>query len=144
MNKRSYLALAFCAAASSAFATPKCDQETTQGTWVYTCEGTLPAPSATPTRILGRCTTSRSAFWNCEGTANVGGQILSQILHGQANNLPNCTGRIVYAQTLGGAPAGTLDIQYVIYDKGDAISGLPVNSGGVLSCTLKRIGNGPD
>ncbi len=144
MKKSSYLILALCAVTSSALASPKCDQETTQGTWVYTCEGTLPAPGQTATRILGRCTTSKSALWTCEGTVNLGGQIIAQGLRGQAYNNQNCTGRISYVQTLGGAPAGNLDIVYVVSDKGDEINGLPVNTGGVLSCSLKRIGNGSD
>ena len=129
---------------SSAVAGPRCDQETTHGSWVYTCEGTLPVPAQTNTRILGRCTASKTGYFNCEGTANVGGSIVAQLLQGQANNQANCTGRIVYNQSLGGAPAGTLDIQYVISEKGDAINGLPTNTGGVLSCSLKRIGNGGD
>jgi hypothetical protein len=144
MNRSSYAAFALCAFATSAFASQKCDQETTQGTWAYTCEGTLPVPSQTATRLLGRCTASRSGFWDCEGSANLGGQILPQVLHGQATNFPNCTGKISYVQTIAGAPAGTLDINYVIHSKGDAISGLPTNSGGVLSCSLHRIGNTPD
>ncbi len=144
MNKRPYAALLLCAFASSAFAGPRCDQETTQGSWVYTCEGTLPAPAQTATRLLGRCTASRSGYFNCEGNVNLGGTIIPQLLQGQANKNPNCTGRIIYAQTLGGAPAGPLDVQYVISEKGDAINGLPTNSGGVLSCRLVRIGNGGD
>jgi hypothetical protein len=75
---------------------------------------------------------------------NLGGQIVTQGLRGQANTQQNCTGRISYVQTLGGAPAGNLDINYVIHSKADAISGLPTNTGGVLSCSLHRIGNAPD
>jgi hypothetical protein len=63
---------------------------------------------------------------------------------GQANNQANCTGDISYVQTLGGAPAGTLEINYVVSRGGDAISGLPTNSNGVLSCSLRRIGKGSD
>lgn len=139
MNTRSLVALATLAAASAAHAAPQCTQQTTRGTWMYTCEGTLPAPSPTPTRILGTCTGSPSGYFTCAGSVNLGGQIIAQGLIGQAINLPNCTGTISYAQTLGGAPAGTLDIQYVISEGGGAINGLPVNSGGVLACVLKRI-----
>ena len=139
MNKCFYVAVACGAVSLSTFAGSRCEQDTTEGTWMYTCEGSLPAPTQTSTRILGRCTTSKQAIWSCEGTVNLGGQIIAQSLRGQANNVPNCTGTISYAQTLGGAPAGSLDIQYVIFDKGDAISGLPVNSGGILSCSLRRI-----
>jgi hypothetical protein len=66
--------------------------------------------------------------------------IIAQHLEGQAKNQADCTGTISYTQTLGGAPAGTLDIDYVISEGGLAINGLPVNTGGVLSCSLKRIG----
>lgn len=117
-----------------------CTQQTTRGQWMYTCEGILPFPApATPTRMLGTCSTSRSAYWSCTGTVNVGGSILSQVLQGQANNQPDCTGTIAYTHTLGGAPAGTLEINYVVYNGGRAISGLPTNSGGVLACSLRRI-----
>lgn len=147
------LRIAFCAyagmlgAAPLASAAPPCTQQSTWGAWMYTCEGLLPGPPAgalTPTRILGTCSASRSAYWTCEGTVNLGGLIVSQGLVGQANNHANCTGTISYEQTLGGAPAGLLDIRYVVHDGADAISGLPVNPGVVLSCSLRRIGRGAD
>ena len=49
------------------------------------------------------------------------------------------TGNISYEQSLGGQPAGQLNIKYVVFDQGDVIQGLPTNSGGVLACSLKRI-----
>ena len=48
---------------------------------------------------------------------------MAQELHGQAHNNSDCTGSIIYEQTLGGQPAGTLQITYVIFDQGDAIKG---------------------
>jgi hypothetical protein len=116
-----------------------CAAHTTRGTWMYTCEGTLPAPAQTATRILGSCTASKTGYFNCSGTVNLGGQILSQGLQGQATTLPNCTGTISYSQTVAGFPAPNLDINYVVTEGGGAINGLPTNSGGVLSCSLKRI-----
>lgn len=116
-----------------------CNAATTTGAWVYTCEGTLPAPTQTNTRILGNCTASRTGYFSCTGTVNLGGQILSQGLNGQATTLQNCTGTISYAQTVGGYPAPNLDITYVVSQVGGVINGLPTNSGGVLACTLKRI-----
>jgi hypothetical protein len=136
--------LVVLAIASPSFAATPCTPQTTRGSWMYTCEGSLPAPTPTPTRMLGNCTSSKSAAWNCTGTVNLGGQILPQTLQGVATNLPNCTGTISYAHTLGGAPAGMLDIRFVIHDGGNAISGLPVNSGGVLSCALRRIASEED
>jgi hypothetical protein len=141
--------LGLCAAVSSSFAAPSaaqqpCTAQTTKGSWMYTCEGTLPAPTQTATRILGRCSAARSGYFSCDGTVNLGGQIIVQGLQGQATTLPNCTGTISYAQTLGGAPAGQLDINYVVSEGGDVINGLPTNTGGVLSCTLKRIDKGQD
>jgi hypothetical protein len=62
-----------------------------------------------------------------------------QELHGQAQNNADCTGNITYEQSLAGQPAGQLKINYVIFDQGDAIKGLPTNSGGGLTCSLKRI-----
>lgn len=118
---------------------PPCSAQTTRGAWMYTCEGTLPAPAQTATRILGNCTASKTGYFSCTGTVNLGGQILSQGLLGQATTLPNCTGTISYNQTIAGYPAPNLDINYVVSEGGSAINGLPTNSGGVLSCTLKRI-----
>jgi hypothetical protein len=129
---------------TTASAAGSCTPQTTRGDWVYTCEGLLPAPALTPTRILGTCTASKTGYFNCSGTVNLGGQIIPQTLMGQANNQANCTGDISYVQTLGGAPAGTLEINYVVSRGGDAISGLPTNSNGVLSCSLRRIGKGSD
>lgn len=139
MNNKLILLVAAACCSTGAFASGNCAPQSTQGAWMYTCEGLLPAPALTPTRILGTCSASKSAYWTCTGTVNLGGLIVPQGLTGQAQNLPNCTGTISYAQTLGGAPAGTLDINYVIFGGGDSISGLPTNSNGVLSCTLRRI-----
>ncbi|MCU0768295.1 MAG: hypothetical protein MUD07_02515 [Burkholderiaceae bacterium] len=129
-------------AADAAHASRPCNNELTRGNWVYTCEGTLPGPPAgaqTDTRILGSCSASGTGFFTCTGTVNLGGLILPQGLQGQASTLPSCRGTISYAQTIGGAPAPNLDIEYVVSEGGDAISGLPTNSGGVLSCSLRRI-----
>lgn len=140
MSKRLLIGVILGVGASTALAGMPCHQQTTRGTWAYTCEGTLPTPSPTSTRMLGTCVASKSAYWNCEGNVNLGGQIIPHSLQGQASNNANCTGFISYAHTLGGVPAGTLDITYVIANNGNELSGLPVNSGGVLSCSLKRIG----
>jgi hypothetical protein len=48
-------------------------------------------------------------------------------------------GHDVYQTAVFGQPGPNLDIQYVVWDDGDRISGLPVNSGGVLSCSLHRM-----
>ena len=123
---------------SFAIAAPQCTQQTTRGNWGFTCEGELPAGGAS-LRSLGTCTASRTGFWDCTATVNLGGQIVPQELHGQAHNNADCTGNISYEQSLGGQPAGQLNIKYVVFDQGDVIKGLPTNSGGVLACSLKRI-----
>jgi hypothetical protein len=137
------LALAGLAtAAHSTHASRPCAADTTRGNWVYTCEGTLPGPPAgaqTDTRILGTCTASRTGVFTCTGTVNLGGLILPQGLQGQAVTQPSCRGTISYTQTIGGAPAPNLDIEYVVSEGGDVINGLPTSSGGVLSCSLRRI-----
>ena len=107
--------------ASTAFAAPACKQHTTTGTWAFKCEGELPV--AVPARSLGTCVTSKEAYWRCTGQANAGGTILQQELQGQASNHADCTGNIVYDQKINGAPAGQLDINYVIVDNGNAIWG---------------------
>ncbi len=150
MNKHLIASLGLCAAMSSAVAGPSsspppCNAQTTKGSWMYTCEGTLPTPTQTATRILGSCRASKTGFFSCQGSVNLGGgPIIAQGLEGQAYTLPNCTGTISYAQTLGGTYVGQLDINYVVSEGGAAINGLPTNSGGVLSCTLKRIDKGAD
>jgi hypothetical protein len=130
------LALATLAAAP-VLAEPACTQRTTAGSWAFKCEGEVPV--GVPTRSLGTCTTSRDAFWQCGGQINAGGTILQQQVRGQAQNNADCTGTIVYTQTINGAPAGQLNIDFVILDHGNTIWGLPLNSGGVLACTLNRI-----
>jgi hypothetical protein len=141
MHKQLLVGLILCAGVSSAFAAPACNQQTTRGSWVYICEGTIPtAPGESASaRILGTCNASRLGFFNCTGYVNLGDGPIPQTLQGQANNNADCTGTISYTQTLGGAPAGTLDIDYVVSEGGTAINGLPVNPGALLSCTLKRI-----
>lgn len=136
------LLLAAAVLAAPAHASRSCSADTTQGRWMYACEGTLPGPPAgaqTATRILGACSASRTGVFTCEGTANLGGLILSQGLVGQALTQASCRGTISYTQTIGGAPAPNLDIEYVISERGERIDGLPVNSGGVLACVLRRI-----
>lgn len=133
------LLTAALATALPAHATRPCTADLTKGRWMYTCEGTLPAPEQTNTRILGNCLASKTGFFSCTGTANLGGGILTQGLEGQSQTLPNCTGTISYAQTINGSYVGQLDIRYVVSEGGDAIDGLPVNSGGVLACKLRRI-----
>lgn len=137
---KSIAALLLLAVCASSQAGTSCTQQTTRGTWMYSCEGSLPAPNPTPTRMLGTCAASATGYWTCTGNVNLGGQIIPHALQGQAHNQPDCTGFISYTHTLGGAPAGTLDIQYVISGGGLALDGLPTNSGGVLSCSLHRIG----
>ena len=143
MIKPLSLLLILGAGMSQAYADPSCNQQTTRGAWTYTCEGQLPTPSPTATRMLGTCSASRTGYWTCSGNVNLGGQIIPQGLTGQAYINQNCTGTISYNHTLGGQPAGTLDIDYVVSVGGMQIDGLPVNSGGVLSCSLKRIGLTP-
>ena len=44
---------------------------------------------------------------------------------------------------INGTPAGQLQIDYVILENGSEIWGLPLNSGGVLACTLRRMDREP-
>lgn len=58
MNKICVAMLSLCAFSAPVLANSNasCNAQTTKGAWVYTCEGTLPAPTQTAARILGRCT----------------------------------------------------------------------------------------
>ena len=135
MKPKLIVLVAALGATTSALPAPHCTQHTTRGQWMYTCEGDLGAPA----QGLGTCTASPTAFWQCRGRVNVGGGIHQQTFVGQAHNNEDCTGTISYETTLDGQPSGVLHIDYVIYDQGGAIKGLPLNSGGVLACSLKRI-----
>ncbi|MDH5287502.1 MAG: hypothetical protein OEX23_12835 [Betaproteobacteria bacterium] len=133
-----FFAILGIAAAPAIADSGSCSQQTTRGYWGYTCEGEYPVGQ--PVRLLGTCTSSKTAFWQCNGSANLSGAfVLPQVLNGQAYNASDCTGTITYTQTLGGEPAPDLHINYVILDQGGAIQGLPTNSGQVLACSLKRI-----
>ena len=137
MNYRICLLIVASGMALPVMAEPQCSAQTTRGTWLYTCEGELPV--GVPARILGTCETSRSGFFDCTGKANAGGTVLTQGLRGQSQTAPDCTGNISYTQSFNGnVLPGTLDIYYVVSENGDRIDGLPINSGGVLSCSLKR------
>lgn len=142
MKRYACCAAVIAIVATPTFAGPACTQRTTAGNWAARCEGELPAPpSGAPalTRLLATCTATREGVFTCAGTANLGGAIVVQTLVGTAQNEPDCTGFIHYEQTFNGQPAPPLDITYVISDSGDQIWGLPLNSGGVLACTLQRI-----
>jgi hypothetical protein len=128
--------------ATPALANNSCNAQTTRGFYGFTCDGYL-APAAgaplQPARSLGTCNSDRNGNITCEATVNVGGQPLQQALKGQAMNNADCTGTITYQQTIFGQPAPDLHIRYFILNDGDTLHGLPLDSGQVLSCTLKRI-----
>ena len=142
MNSKLIVLMLSLGITTPALAAPQCAQHTTRGQWMYTCEGEL---FGAPARGLGTCTASSSAFWQCSGRLNVGGVVQTQTFVGQAHNKEDCTGTIAYDTTLGGQPTGTLNIDYVIYEQGGAIKGLPVDppAGGVLACSLKRMSISP-
>jgi hypothetical protein len=124
---------------------PLCTAQTTAGYWGYTCEGEV-APFG-PVRLLGTCTSSKSAYWDCTGTLKTAEAALDQTLQGQAYNEANCTGKIDYTAAFPPYPPGPgniLSINYVILDHGDTIQGLPTNAGYVVSCSLKRISRPAD
>src|SRR4029453_12833628 len=102
MKRQACFAAIVATIMSPAFGGAFCDQKTTAGMWSFRCEGELPAPSPTPTRSLGTCTTTRDAYWTCSGSVNLGGAILSQAVQGQAQNNADCTGFIHYEQTING------------------------------------------
>ena len=130
MKLHNLVAIGIALLASPALGAPACTQRMTTGTWAFKCEGELPV--GVPTRSLGTCATSQSAYWQCTGQINAGGTILQQELQGQAANNSDCTGTIMYDQKINRASAGQVEINYVILDNGNAIWGLPLNSGGVL------------
>jgi hypothetical protein len=131
-----------CLIATPVLATQACDALTTRGFYGFTCDGYLapvPGTSLQPARSLGTCNADRSGIFTCEATVNVAGQPLQQALRGQAVTNADCTGTITYQQTISGHPVPDLHIRYFVLNDGDTIKGLPLDSGQVLSCTLKRI-----
>lgn len=151
MRKRLFVLAPMLFIALPALAGQFCSQQTTRGTWEYTCEGYLPlqgSPQLLPARLLGTCNVTKAGDWDCLGSANIGGiavieqtQDQGQVLQGHATNNADCTGKITYAQTIFGTKVADLNIRYVIWDGGDRISGLPVDGGQVLACSLHRISN---
>ena len=113
---------------------PMCTAQTTAGYWGYTCQGEV---YGEPVRLLGTCTSSKGAYWDCTGTFKMSTFAAPQTLQGTATNEANCTGTIDY--TVNSDNDQHLYINYVIYDHGDTIQGLPTNDGFVVSCSLKRI-----
>src|ERR1700738_3552733 len=143
MKKSILIALGSCFVALPALSAQHCTQDTTRGTWEYTCEGVLSPAAGVPmlnTRLLGTCSASSTAHWDCEGSANVGGQVVDQALHGDAVNNSDCTGEITDDNYIfGQRQPEDLVIRFVIRDKGDTINGLPVQSGQILACVLHRM-----
>jgi hypothetical protein len=147
MKKSILIALGSCFVTLPAIAAQHCTQETTRGTWEYTCEGLLsPAVGVPlqPTRLLGTCSASSTAHWDCLGSANIGGFVVDQgqVLRGDAVNNRDCTGEITYADYIFGTrQPDDIVIRYVIRDNGDKINGLPISPNQVLSCVLNRMSN---
>lgn len=143
--RRTSIAIALIVVAPAALGAPHCSDQTTKGYWEASCDGYLtpppPAPQTLlPSRLLGTCTASKTGYFDCKGTVNLGGAVpIEQTLQGQAQNNVDCTGTITYTQTINGHPAPDLNIRYVIRDNGDTINGLPIDPGQVLSCVLHRI-----
>lgn len=136
------------AAAPAMADTAACSAETTRGFYAFICEGHATAlppapPSLVPIRYFGTCTGDRAAFIRCEGTFNVGGQIVPVDVTGQASTNPDCTGTITYDQFIGTQPIGQLMIRYVALDGGDTLWGVPTGNvpptPQVMSCHLRRI-----
>jgi hypothetical protein len=139
MKRQAFIAVVCALLTSPAFAGDSCNQQMTAGSWVVRCEGLLPGPGGlADARVLGTCSVSKDALWNCTASANLGGTIVNQTLQGQAQNNADCTGFISYEQQINGQPAPPLDANYVILEGGDVIWGLPI-SGGITSCTLRRV-----
>jgi hypothetical protein len=125
-----------------------CSPEMTRGYWAFSCEGYATAlppadPALLPARFFGTCDADRTAYFDCEGTYNVGGQIIPVIALGQGATDKDCTGTITYNEFVGPQQIGQLTIRYTVLDGGDTIWGLPVAnappSPQVLSCNLRRI-----
>lgn len=141
------------AAAPAMASTGTCSPDTIQGFWAFNCDGhatALPpaAPSLLPMRFFGTCGADRTEFINCEGTLNVGGQVVPVTLSGQANTKHDCTGTITYDEFMGGSPIGQLLIRYTVLDGGDTIWGTPLASvpasPQVFSCHLRRVRQATD
>jgi hypothetical protein len=144
MKTLTLLLTVLCLIATPALAGEACNAATTRGFYGFTCDGYL-APAAGVSlqfaRSLGTCSADRHGVFTCEATVNVAGQPLVQGLTGQSVTNADCTGTITYQQTIFGQPVPDLHIRYFVLDDGDTIKGLPLDSGQVLSCVLKRIRN---
>jgi len=142
------IAILGMAAAPAMADSNNCSPQMTKGYWAFSCEGYATPPSAAaqtllPARFFGTCDADRTAFFDCEGTYNVGGQVVPVTALGQGTTDRDCTGTITYNEFIGPNKIGELTIRYTVLDGGDTIWGLPVGnapaSPQVLSCNLRRI-----
>ena len=126
--------------------TEGCSADTTRGYWAFACDGYV-APTIgdplVPAHFFGTCLSDRGAYFECRGTLNVGGAVEPLVLlKGKGTTNADCTGSIVYDQSLpDGTPKGQLPLRYLILDGGTTIWGRAVDqtSPKVLSCNLRRI-----
>jgi hypothetical protein len=126
----------------SASAASSCTAKTTEGYRGFVCEGyasLAPGAPQLPVRILGTCTATESAFFSCNGIANLSGTVLPIQLQGPGTIEPDCTGHITYQQTIAGQPAPPVTVALVVFDHGNVVKSMSLGSTGVLACESERI-----
>ncbi len=120
---------------------------TTHGTYGFICSGFIsPAANApqVPFSALGTASANLQGVFTGSAKASIGGAIVTWTVVGTQNLKSDCTGTITYAQTLGGQPAGVININYQVLDNGKEIRGMPVDTGTNIICNLRLMTRSPE
>jgi hypothetical protein len=140
MKRNIVVALSLCL--SPLFAGDKvdvCTPATAAGHYTVTCTGWTSVNGAplTPIHQVGIVTGDSDGTFTGFTAINIGGQVIigKAPVSGKATINPDCTGQITYNK---GTP-GELNITFVINPLTKETSGMIIDKGSVVSCTLKSM-----
>jgi len=115
-----------------------CTPATAAGHYTVTCTGwTSVGGALTPIHQVGLVTGDSAGTFSGFTSINIGGQVIisKAPVVGKATINPDCTGDITYNK---GTP-GELNITFVINPLTKETSGVIIDKGSVVSCTLKSM-----
>ena len=135
MNRTRIIALVSLLAlsAGSGFADEK-RSASIKGDYGFTCTGTV---YGNPFAGIGQVSCDRSTCWGA-GTINPNGTSLPWTFTGSYTLGADGRGQVTYDQTVGGAPASQLHIDFVVMDGGREVRGMPTESSYIVTCELVR------
>ena len=100
-----------------------------------------PGPNAPllPAKLLGNVTADDGGTFTGSSTVMIGGgPPHTQTVTGTEQLNPDGTGTITYDQKIDNQQGPSLDITFIVSEKGDRIDGLATDPGTVFSCELRR------